>query len=199
MGDAKGSNLSRANRIAAGIEGPDASPQDAARLRSPDQLSGRPAAGPYSKPASVDVASGSSFPKRGIGWAAASMVTPLLFFLLSLLLIAWLDTRGFFASSAPIDNLGVAVKVESSMYLQQQYGPQAVLVTITNVRTNPVVVNQVVFNGSSDAACVKQPNQTLREGGVYQVNVGGFFGMCGNIIRVTVKTDRGQRDYRFEP
>jgi hypothetical protein len=103
------------------------------------------------------------------------------------------------ASASVRPDLGLDVAVETSQHPQPPYGQYVSQITVTNLKSQPTRLEYVIINGSTDDACIKRPNQTLKEGEAYRVRSGGLFGMCGSIVRVSIRSDRGEQDYQFRP
>lgn len=68
-------------------------------------------------------------------------------------------------------------------------------VELTNVKPSPIVINEVIVNGSTKTECTSKSKETLAEGKSYSVPSHRF--ICGNLVRLTVRTDRGERDFLF--
>jgi hypothetical protein len=69
------------------------------------------------------------------------------------------------------------------------------VIDITNVKQSPIVINEVIVNGSNNDQCIAKPKRSLAEGNNLSMPAHKFF--CGNLVRVTIRTDRGDRDYLF--
>jgi hypothetical protein len=78
-------------------------------------------------------------------------------------------------------------------------------ITITNLSTETVTIKHVSINRSSEAACSFDPKEASYQSPVLApglaitvATVAAQAGLCGSIFIVTISTDKGSRDYKFD-
>lgn len=72
-------------------------------------------------------------------------------------------------------------------------------ITVVNPHQREIVVHGLAVNGSKLPACSVSNTRRLSEGQSFTFwSLGLAMGNCGRIVRVTVRTDEGERDYHFD-
>jgi len=78
-------------------------------------------------------------------------------------------------------------------------------ITITNLSTETVTIKHVSINRSSEAACSFDAKEASYQSPVLApglaitvATVAAQAGLCGSIFIVTISTDKGSRDYKFD-
>jgi hypothetical protein len=109
--------------------------------------------------------------------------------------------------SALVDSLvpssiDLAVEVEP---LRNEPNSKYGNITITNLSKETVTIKHVSINRSSEAACSFDPKEASYQSPILApglaitvATVAAQAGLCGSIFIVTINTDKGSRDYKFD-
>jgi|ERR1700681_1747983 hypothetical protein len=109
---------------------------------------------------------------------------------------------GALINSVALPSIELAVEV---MPLRNEPNSKYGNITITNLSKETVTIKHVSINRSSEAACSFDPKEVSYQSPVLApglaitvATVAAQAGLCGSIFIVTINTDKGSRDYKFD-